>query len=175
MIIVSGPSTVGKNPLVYKICEAYNYSYVLPATTRPIRDEEKTGIDYMFLSKLDFQTKINQHIIAEWDYCLGNYYGYVFEFPGKSYQITHGLSRMTLRIKFKYPDKITTIFLMPENTDRIFDNLKKIYKGEMLLLRKALVEEELCHSTLFDYVFTCHDSSLSLLDTAEMRQLLLSD
>lgn len=175
MIIISGPSTVGKNPLIYKICAVYDFKYIVPCTTRLMRPEESNGTDYVFLSKCGFQTKVRQREITEWDYCLENYYGYTFKFPGKGNQITHGLSRMALRIKFKYPDKITTVFLMPENVDKIFCNVRKIYEGKTLLLRESLIEEELCHSALFDYIFTCDGSALNLLNRSEMQNLLRAE
>lgn len=172
MIIISGPSTVGKNPFIYKACELYGIEYVIPYTTRDIRCEEINGRDYFFLSKPEFQLKIRINEISEWDYSLGNYYGYRFDFPGNRYQITHGLSRMVLRIKAKYPDKITTIFLMPSNKDKIFSNLKQIYSGKTLSLRETLVEEELCHSVLFDNILTCSGSALDLLRENKIKQLL---
>lgn len=172
MIIVSGPSTVGKNPFIYKVCELYGIEYVIPYTTREKRREELNGKDYFFLTKPEFQLKIRTNEIVEWDYCLNNYYGYKFDFPGTSYQITHGLSRLALRIKAKYPDKITTIFLMPSSKDRIFSNLKQIYSGKMLSMREALVEEELCHSSLFDRIVTCSESALELLREDRRNQLL---
>lgn len=174
LIIVSGPSTVGKNPFIYKACELYGLEYVIPCTTRLIRNEETNGKDYFFLSVSEFQSKIQNNEICEWDYCLENYYGYMFDFPGNCCQITHGLSRMALRIKSKYPNEITTIFLMPRNKDKIFNNLKKIYSRNSLLLRETLVEEELCHSVLFDNIFTCSGSIFDLLNDEKMKQLLLS-
>ena len=175
MIIISGPSTIGKNPLIYKACELYDLKYVIPCTTRTIRREEKNGKDYTFLSKIQFQSKIKSREIIEWDYCLGNYYGYAFDFPGHTGMITHGLSRMALRIKEKYPDEITTVFIMPKNKDIILKNLKEIYTGNNLLLRETLVEEEICHSALFDMVFTRSDSVLDLLDEKKVKELLLSE
>lgn len=172
MIIISGPSTVGKNPLIYKACDLYDLKYITPVTTRAVRKEEVNGIDYVFLSTIEFQSRIRNNEINEWDYCLENYYGYMFDFPGDNNQITHGLSRMALRIKAKYPNEITTIFLMPNRKDRIFNNLKHIYNGKELLLRQTLVEEELCHSVLFDRIFTCSDSVYDLLNNEEMKQLL---
>ena len=110
MIIVSGPSTIGKNPLIYKVCNEYDFEFVIPSTTRQIRKEETNGKDYEFLCQSDFQQKIKDGTITEWDYVLGNYYGYSFVFPGNNRMITHGLSRMTIRIKNKYPNDITTVF-----------------------------------------------------------------
>lgn len=175
MIIISGPSTVGKNPFIYQACKLYDLNYVIPCTTRTIRSDEVDGKDYFFLSKTEFQSKIYEKKIREWDYCLSNYYGYYYEFPGSGRLITHALSRLALRIKDKYPQNITTIFLMPRNKDKIFNNLKKIYSGKDLLLREALVEEEICHSKLFDKVFTVSDTALDLFYEAEVKKVLLSE
>jgi guanylate kinase len=175
MIIVSGPSTVGKNPFIYQACKLYDFNFVIPYTTRTIRSDEVEGKDYFFLSKTEFQSKIQEREIREWDYCLSNYYGYSFAFPGSGKGITHGLSRLALRIKAKYPQNITTIFLMPSNRDIIFNNLKKIYNGKDLLLRETLVEEEICHSKLFDKVFTVSDSALNLFYEEKVKKVLLSE
>lgn len=174
MLIISGPSTIGKNPLIYKACEIYGLNYVVPYTTRTARCEEENGKDYYFLSKSGFQAKIQNKEMKEWDYCLDNYYGYSSEFLDDGGQITHGLSRMALRIKAKYPDQVTTVFLMPDNKDLIFNNLKKIYEGKALLLREALVEEELCHSVMFDKIFVVSNSVYDVLNEKEMKQLLTS-
>lgn len=173
MIIISGPSTIGKNPFIYQACNLYNLQYITPCTTRKMRLEERNGYDYFFLSKSDFQFKIRNKDISEWDYCLGNYYGYMFTFPGISNQITHGLSRMALRIKEKYPNKITTVFLMPQNKNRIYGNLKQIYSGKALSLREELVDEEICHSILFDKIFLVSNSVYELLQEKEMKELLI--
>ena len=171
MIIISGPSTVGKNPLIYEACNQFNLEFIIPYTTRSIRTEEINGTDYFFLTKKEFQSEIKSKIITEWDYCLDNYYGYAFKFPGTKNQITHGLSRMALRIKQKYPDKITTVFLMPNNIEKIHYNLTQIYSGRNLYLRQSLVEEELCHSVLFDKVLICPNPSIELLENNEIKKI----
>lgn len=172
MIIVSGPSTVGKNPLIYRMCKEYGFNFVIPSTTREIRKEEIAGEDYHFISQLDFQTQIKKGIITEWDYALNNYYGYAFEFPGNSRMITHGLSRMTIRIKEKYPNEITTVFLKPTNVDRIYMTLEKIYRGQELELRRALVKEEIIHSCMFDIVIDIEDSVFDVLTDNRIKSIL---
>ena len=168
MIIVSGPSTIGKNPFIYKACSLFNYNYIIPYTTRAIRSDEVDGRDYHFLLKEEFQHRIQTASIRDWDYCLQNYYGYVFDFPGEKGLITHGLSRLALRLKYKYPHKITTVFLMPYNIESINENLKMIYSGTSLILRQALVEEEICHSALFDQVYTVSNSVFELFNKQEV-------
>lgn len=175
MIIISGPSTVGKNPFIYQACKLYNLNFVIPYTTRQIRSDELEGKDYFFLSKAEFQSKIKERKIREWDYCLDNYYGYSYEFSEGVGMITHGLSRLALRIKDKYPQNITTVFLMPDNKEKIFNNLKKLYDGRDLLLRESLVEEEICHARLFDMIFTVSDTALDLLFQDRVKSVLTSE
>lgn len=172
MIIVSGPSTVGKNPFIYRACEIYGLEYVVPATTRQRRIEEKHNEDYSFYQIADFQSSIKEGRITEWDYCLGNYYGYTFNFPGKPNSITHGLSRMAIRIKMKYPEDITTIFLMPANITKIIDTLEQIYTGDDLVMRKKLVYEEMRHASMFDKVFECDSSAINIVERNDVKDYL---
>lgn len=172
MIIISGPSTIGKNPFIFEACKLYHLDFIVPLTSRAIRNEEINGKDYTFLSKEQFKEKIINREVTQWDYCLNNYYGYSFEFPGKGNQITHGLSRMALRIKALYPDSITTIFLQPQSVDRIMKTLDSIYDDQLLLLRKALVNEEMTHSSLFDYSFEINGPSTELLQNETIIELL---
>lgn len=98
--------------LLYRAGTLYRLEYVVPCTTRKIRTEEVNGKDYYFLSKQEFQLRVRDGRMTEWDYSLDNYYGYDFQFPGNNKKITHGLSRMALRIKKQHSSDITTVFLM---------------------------------------------------------------
>lgn len=110
--------------------------------------------------------------INDWDYVLSNYYGFSsFDFSLKK-SITQCLSRMALRIKKKNPCDVTTIFLMPKSKEKIFNVLKQIYLGDDLFLRLALVEEEILHSTMFDYVFEVKNSSIELLRNNDFLKIL---
>lgn len=175
MIIISGPSTIGKNPLIYHVCEHYDYKFIVPCTTRDIRYEECNHIDYHFLSKDEFKKKIHSKDMLEWDYCLSNYYGYSYFDITQDKIITHGLSRMATRIKNQYGNNITTVFLMPENKNKIFDVLKKIYVGKDLILRKELVEEEICHADLFDHVFTVKNEVFDILQDEHFLNIIKSN
>lgn len=172
MIFISGPSTIGKNPLIEELCRKYNYNFLIPWTTRNKRKEENGINDYHFISKSDFKNKINNGDIFEWDYALSNYYGYSNFDINSEKIITHGLSRMVIRIKKKYPNAVTTIFLMPENKNNIFNVLEKIYTGKDLVLRLNLVEEEIMHSQLFDYIFIIKDKSKELLSNSDFLRIL---
>ena len=63
LIIMSGFSGSGKGTITQALLERYPQEYALSvsATTRQPREGEKDGIHYFFLSKKDFETKIQKH------------------------------------------------------------------------------------------------------------------
>lgn len=76
LIVISGPSGSGKGTVLsslFKRREGLFYS--VSATTRSPRPSEQHGVNYYFLSKQEFEDKINQGGMLEYaEYC-GNYYG----------------------------------------------------------------------------------------------------
>lgn len=77
VIILSGPSGVGKNTLGDFLLEHFpDLSYSVSATTRPIRKGEADGRDYHFMNRETFEQKIRQDELLEWqEVYAGTYYG----------------------------------------------------------------------------------------------------
>ena len=59
LVILSGPSGVGKSTVVRRLMQVCELPLVLSvsATTRPPRDGEVDGVDYFFLSDEEFRTR----------------------------------------------------------------------------------------------------------------------
>ena len=76
IIVVSGPSGVGKTTLVETMLE-HSSSIVrsVSATTRLPRSGETDGVDYHFLPKSEFERLIEQNGLVEWTKYGKNYYG----------------------------------------------------------------------------------------------------
>ena len=76
-IIFSAPSGAGKTTLVKHIlAKNPNISFSISACSRPIRENERKGEDYHFLSESDFKSKIENDEFIEWEEVYkGNYYG----------------------------------------------------------------------------------------------------
>ena len=76
IIVVSGPSGVGKTTLVETILE-HSSSIVrsVSTTTRLPRSGETDGVDYHFLPKSEFERLIEQNGLVEWTKYGENYYG----------------------------------------------------------------------------------------------------
>ena len=77
VIILSGPSGVGKNTLGdFLLQQCPKLSYSVSATSRAIRKGETDGEDYHFINNEAFETKIKNDELLEWQEVYeGTYYG----------------------------------------------------------------------------------------------------
>lgn len=77
VIILSGPSGVGKNTLGdFLLLQFPELSYSVSATTREIRKGEQDGVDYHFMNREAFEDKMHNDEFLEWqEVYAGTYYG----------------------------------------------------------------------------------------------------
>ena len=66
ILILCGKSASGKDTTLKKLVEKYNYIPIISTTTRPIREGEKNGVDYNFISKEEFNWKIAKDMFLEY-------------------------------------------------------------------------------------------------------------
>src|SRR5262245_55754506 len=76
LVMLSGPSGVGKSRCIRLAVQAFGCSTETPVTTRPRRADETPGIEYEFISVEEFQSLISSGQLCAWDFALGAYYGY---------------------------------------------------------------------------------------------------
>ena len=80
LFIISGPSGSGKTTLTKKlISEVENLRFATSYTTRAIRKGEKDGVDYNFVSQVQFHKMVKENKFIEWAYVHNNYYGTPYE------------------------------------------------------------------------------------------------
>lgn len=77
LIVLSGPSGVGKGTVRKKIFEdpTTSYKYSISMTTRHMREGEIDGVDYFFKTKEEFEALIKDDQFIEYAQYVGNYYG----------------------------------------------------------------------------------------------------
>ncbi|PSB34098.1 guanylate kinase [Chlorogloea sp. CCALA 695] len=76
LIVLTGPSGVGKGTLVQILLQRHPEIYLsISATTRSPRPGETSGEHYYFVSRTDFEKMISDHYLLEWAEFAGNYYG----------------------------------------------------------------------------------------------------
>ncbi|NFO12886.1 guanylate kinase [Clostridium botulinum] len=76
LIVISGPSGAGKGTICKELLEKNdNLLLSVSATTRSPRNGEVDGVNYHFLSKENFITRIEKNDFLEHAEVYGNYYG----------------------------------------------------------------------------------------------------
>ncbi|MFL2084082.1 guanylate kinase, partial [Leuconostoc mesenteroides] len=76
LIVLSGPSGVGKGTVRKAIFEeeSIDFQYSISATTRQPRAGEVDGEDYFFVTREQFEEKINNGDMLEYAKYVSNYY-----------------------------------------------------------------------------------------------------
>ncbi|CUS77736.1 guanylate kinase [Candidatus Kryptonium thompsonii] len=161
LIVVSAPSGSGKTTIAKKILEKFPFmKFSVSATTRPKRNGEVDGKDYFFLSREEFEKKIQNGELLEWEEIYGNYYGTlksVVESALKNGDIlvfdvdVNG----AISIKEKFPEDSVLIFIKPPNMETLKERLKrrKTESEEQIKRRLERVPMELEKAKYFDYIF----------------------
>ncbi len=76
LIVLTGPSGVGKGTLVRRFLERNKGIWLsVSATTRSPREGEKNGEDYSFLKTQEFKDLVKDGGFLEWAEFAGNFYG----------------------------------------------------------------------------------------------------
>ena len=121
LIIITGPSGVGKGTVVKEILNMNSNKLWLSisATTRKARKGEIDGKHYYFLSKEKFNEMIRDELFIEWAEFAGNLYGTPFKSINNKiesgYKVILEIEVDGARqIKEKFPNS-TSIFLLPPN------------------------------------------------------------
>jgi guanylate kinase len=75
VIIISGPSGVGKSTICHEVIRRINAFLSISITTRPRGKTEVDGEDYHFVSEEEFQKRIENGDFLEYARVFGHYYG----------------------------------------------------------------------------------------------------
>ena len=76
LIVISGPSGAGKGTICKALLEKHKDLYIsVSATTRSPRNGEVDGVNYYFLTREQFNTKVSENGFLEYAEVYGNFYG----------------------------------------------------------------------------------------------------
>jgi guanylate kinase len=75
LVIISGPSGVGKSTICKQLIERLNAFISISATTRPKAASEENGREYWFLTTEEFKRRIERGEFLEYADVYGNFYG----------------------------------------------------------------------------------------------------
>ena len=164
LLVVSGPSGVGKGTVLRKLhSESDNMYYSISATTRQPRFDELDGVHYLFITKEEFQNKIEKGQMLEYaEYC-GNYYGT----PGDivEQKRNEGVDVLleiescgAMQVLSKCGDAIS-IFIMPPSMEELRSRLlnRGTESEEVVNRRLEKAEEEIKKADQYQYIVVNDD------------------
>ena len=164
LIVLSGPSGVGKGTILKQFINDpdLNLGLSISMTTRKMREGEKDGVNYYFVSKEEFLRTRDEGGLLEWTQFVGNYYGT----PMKEVERLRNEGKNVLleievegcrQVKEKVPD-VLAIFIVPPS----MQELEKRIRGrgteaeEVVQQRLAKAEKELDLMREYKYC-VCND------------------
>ncbi len=170
LIILSGPSGVGKDATLVRIREqGYSFHYVVTITTRQKRSGEIDRVDYRFVSEEQFQKMVTEKKLLEWAKVYGNFYGVPKEEIKKALRSGQDVIvkvdvQGAATIRRVVPEAIF-IFLIPPSLEELGDRLMQRNDHvsiEDLQIRLAKAKEEMMSLPLFDYQVINHRNNIGL-------------
>ena len=128
LVVVSGPSGVGKGTVLSHVLESPDFVYSVSATTRKPRQGEENGVNYFFTTREHFESMIENGELVEYALYNGNYYGTPKFFVDK--MLAEGKNvvleievKGAVQIKKKCPDAMF-VFIVPESRQILENRLR---------------------------------------------------
>lgn len=194
VILFAGPSGVGKGKIKENILENSNYNLVesVSVTTRPKRQGEMEGKNYIFVSKNRFEELINEDAFVEWAEYVGNYYGTlksqvssIFN-QGKNALLEIEIQGVQNALNYYDHNQIIIIFLLPPSFTELFKRLSnRLTESEEEIVKRvnqAKVEIKIIQkiynqkkSNFSKYIVINKDIDLSILQVNQILKGELID
>lgn len=161
LIIISAPSGSGKSTIIGRIMhdESLRLAFSVSATTRPRRGQEVHGVDYYYLTLEEFEDKIaNDELVEYQEVYEGRYYGTlkseVERITGMGKNVVLDLDVLGgVNVKKMYGERALSIFIQPPSVEVLRQRL--INRGtdsmEDINNRVNKAEFEISIGPQFDY------------------------
>lgn len=186
LFIVSAPAGTGKTTLVNRLqkefpCVIQSLSF----TTRPKRTDETDGVDYRFITKQEFEERIERGEFLEYATLYGEYYGtsrvWVEEHLQQGKHVVLVIDTQgALKLMGTLP--LATVFILPPSIEELRARLmnRKTESSEVIEKRLSWAEGEIQQSCHYDYVIIndnidiAYDVLRSIFIAEEHRQKRLT-
>jgi guanylate kinase len=128
LIVLCGPSGVGKSTIARRLAQALNLAYIVSATTRARQPGDDNGKRYEHLAREEFFHRLDRDEFLEYAQVYGEYYG-----TPKHPTLDHLAAgrdvlleidvQGALQVRYQYPDALT-IFILPPDEPTLLRRLK---------------------------------------------------
>ncbi len=176
LVVISGPSGVGKDTLIERLRELDpRLQYSISYTTRKPRPGEKDGVSYFFVSRQKFEELVAQGFFLEHAIYNGNYYGT----PALAVEEARAAGRDILlkievqgaaQVRKRAPDGVF-IFIAPPSKEELVRR-QELREGaapdEDMVERLKIAETEMKHASEYDHVVVNDDLERAVGEVLEI-------
>jgi guanylate kinase len=171
LVIVSGPSGVGKDTVIQALCQVPTDPeryFVITSTTRPRREYEVDGVHYHFLDEAEFERRRLAGGFLEANLVHGYWYGT----PRDQVREALAAGRDAILkidvqgaavVKQKVPEALL-VFLVPPSLEDLFERLqaRATESADQLDVRQRNAALELARQEDYDYVVRNETGEIAL-------------
>ena len=165
ILLISGPSGSGKSTLINRLMkEEKDIYFSISCTTREIRQGEKDGVDYYFLSVDEFKKGIENGEFLEWALVHKNYYGTSLKPVLKAFEenkvVIFDIDVQGFDIaRSKFKDEITSVFITTKSSTELRTRLEKRGTNTQEDIERRLNNAigEMSHIKDYDYLLINDD------------------
>ncbi len=164
LLVISGPSGVGKGTIIGHLEEMYKENnkklyFSVSCTTRSPREGEVEGVNYYFITERVFKNRIKKNDFLEYNiYGTGKYYGTpkstVLKFMKKGYDVILDIDINGYKqIKANFPETVG-VFIMPPDLDELYNRLKNrnTETEDVIKVRIETAKKEIAENHIYDYI-----------------------
>lgn len=161
LIVISGPSAVGKDTIVRRLLEMDpKLRYSISATTRPPRPGET---NYTFVTREEFMKLVEDGAFLEHAEYAGNLYGTLRDRVAQAREAGHDIIlkidvQGAAQVRTKVPDGIF-VFISPPSMEELErrQTMRDSETVEDRMARRKIAEQEMAYSKHFDHIVVNDD------------------
>lgn len=177
MIVIVGGSGSGKSTLADAFVSRHeDYHRVITFTTRPIREGEKDGVDYHFVTNETFAEYARQKVFAEYGEYRGWYYGTAIEDCANSEKNIAVLTPKGARALRRAGIDCRVVYLYVDRRNRMMsmlrrgDNIEEAYRRSLTEIGQfdGMAEEA-------DYVIDNTKRHMSIDDAVKCLEAIVKE
>jgi guanylate kinase len=129
LIVLVGPSGVGKSTISRKLAERMHLKYIVSATTRPKSEKDDLGKIYDHMDQQTFFKKLENGEFLEYAAVFDEYYGTpkrpTLDYLAKGEDVLLEIDvQGAMQVRFQYPDALI-IFIMPPDEMSLLQRLRE--------------------------------------------------
>ncbi|MCH2143907.1 MAG: guanylate kinase [Phycisphaerales bacterium] len=154
LLIISGPSGVGKTTLIERLHDKFDFAFSVSATTRARTEKEREGVDYFFLDEPTFKRWISEGRFLEYAHVFDKYW---YGTPRQPVQEQLDAGRIVVldievqgaeQVRAHMPDSFG-VFVLPPSEEELHQRLidRKRDAPEVIERRFAQAREEIAIAT----------------------------